>query len=140
MGYEKYFQKGARIFAYQTEPTRQTLPRFMEEKDAFVDTFYKTQALSRQYGNQDATYHRSWNDTNVYSNVYDYETYTKTEIKVRPLILCYHQTQLLMLLLCRTMWRRYFWRKNQKWTSQLFWPRTDLRPGSWLSCDQITMG
>lgn len=87
MGYEKYFQKGARIFAYQAEPTRQTLPRFMDDKNAFVDTFYKTQALSRQYGNQDATYHRSWNDINVYSNVFDYETYTKTEIKVRPLII-----------------------------------------------------
>ncbi|KAI8330371.1 hypothetical protein BC941DRAFT_441007 [Chlamydoabsidia padenii] len=81
MGYEKYFQKGARIFAYQTEPARQTLPRFMDDKNAFVDTFYKTQAVSRQYGNQDATFYRSWNNVNVYSNVYDHETYTKTEIK-----------------------------------------------------------
>ncbi|ORZ19836.1 hypothetical protein BCR42DRAFT_410629 [Absidia repens] len=80
-GYEKYFQKGARIFACQTESTRQTLPDFMEHKDAFVDTFYKTQAVARQYGNQDATYYRPWNDLNVYSNVYDHETYIKTDIK-----------------------------------------------------------
>ncbi|CAO3596873.1 unnamed protein product [Absidia cylindrospora] len=80
-GYEKYFQKGARIFACQTESTRQTLPGFMEHKAAFVDTFYKTQAVARQYGNEDTTYYRPWNDLNVYSNVYDHETYIKTDIK-----------------------------------------------------------
>ncbi|KAI8086635.1 uncharacterized protein BX664DRAFT_360149 [Halteromyces radiatus] len=81
-GYEKYFQKGARIFSYQTEPySRQSMTSFIADKDVFVDMFYKTQAVARQYGNQDATFYRTWNDINIYSNVFDPETYTKTDIK-----------------------------------------------------------
>ncbi|ORZ20461.1 hypothetical protein BCR42DRAFT_408825 [Absidia repens] len=80
-GYEKYFKKGTRTFAYQAEPSCTIPVDFMKKRDSFVDAFYKAQAIQRQYGNQDATYHRVWKSHQVYSNVYDQETYAKTEIK-----------------------------------------------------------
>lgn len=81
-GYEKYFQKGARIFAFQSDTSQQTRASFIQQKDSFVDTFYKTRAVKRQYGNQDTTYHRVWNGVNMYSSLYDYGTYTKVDLKV----------------------------------------------------------
>jgi hypothetical protein len=83
-GYEKYFQKGARIFTFQSDNSQQTRASFIQQKDSFVDTFYKTRAVRRQYGNQDATYHRTWNGVNVYSNLYNYTNYRKVDIKVSP--------------------------------------------------------
>ncbi|CAO3617471.1 unnamed protein product [Cunninghamella blakesleeana] len=77
---EKHFTKGARVYQID-ENSNKKQSSCINDKNHFVDSFYKNQAYSKLNGNNDTTYYRNWNDINVYSNVYDYETYSKVEFK-----------------------------------------------------------
>ncbi|KAI8149945.1 Dbl homology domain-containing protein [Fennellomyces sp. T-0311] len=77
---EDFFRKGFRLF---TVPPREDV----ESDDClartvdFVTKFQHGQALAKRYDPKDEAYHRQWCDLNVYSNVYDTDSYTHANYK-----------------------------------------------------------
>ncbi|KAF7728506.1 hypothetical protein EC973_006059 [Apophysomyces ossiformis] len=57
------------------------IQQYLEKGAKFVDAIRKTQALAKQYSDDDMTYHRYWNNLDIYSNIYTPKSYLQAKYK-----------------------------------------------------------